>query len=71
MTRSVSQPLSNLPTINEGIIKKGGVNKPPSHTRPAPPVGQGASSSSSRGGSDSSNQRGSDSSNQGRSKGSS
>lgn len=45
--------------INEGVVKKGGVNKPPTTSRPAPPAGQGGSGSTSQGGSDSSNQGGS------------
>ena len=34
--------------INEGAVKKGGVNSQPASTRPAPPAGQGGSSSSSQ-----------------------
>lgn len=45
--------------INEGIVKKGGVNKPPATTRPAPPAGQGGSDSANQGGSGSSSQGGS------------
>ncbi len=56
MTRSNNQGSSNRPTINEGIVKKGGVNKPPSSPRPAPPIGQGGSNSSNQGSSGSSKQ---------------
>lgn len=53
---------SSRRTINEGIVKKGGVNKPPTSPRPARPIGQGGSSSSNQKGSNSSNQKSSSSS---------
>lgn len=50
MLKAENQGASNSLPINEGVVKKGGINTPPSHFRPAPPSGQAGSSSSVQGG---------------------
>ncbi len=60
MPGSDNQSTSNSLPINEGVVKKGGVNSPPLSTRPAPPTGQAGSGSSSQGESGLSSQSNSD-----------
>jgi len=40
------QPKDDELIINEGLVKKGGKNKPPTKERPEPPKGQGKPSKS-------------------------
>lgn len=47
MTSPDNERSSGYLSIVEGTVKKGGINKPPTTTRPAQPVGQGGSDSTS------------------------